>query len=275
MRLLPASIRSGADLAEGGVEWIWWRGRVVVLTVASVAVMTIGALLTLVIALLTLCQARRLYTEVLAKWIGRTILWMWGIRVILHPENPFPLTQAMYISNHTSTLDLFVLIALGLPNTRYFLSGYLRTLLPLGVMGYFTGIFWTVPQEYADKRVRCFQEAERALRRTGESVYLSPEGERVTTGQVGHFNKGAFHLATTLGAPIVPLYLYIPRDSDPGKGFDARPGTVHVYVNTPISTSNWTLDDLDRNRRRVRRLFVEFHRQFQVRERSDFPDRWQ
>jgi 1-acyl-sn-glycerol-3-phosphate acyltransferase len=56
------------------------------------------------------------------------------------------------------------------------------------------------------------------LERTGESVYLSPEGERVTGGRVGHFNKGAFHLATDLHAPIVPLFLRIPRAMDPGKG---------------------------------------------------------
>ena len=40
----------------------------------------------------------------------------------------------------------------------------------------------------------------------------SPEGARITTGEIGHFNKGAFHLATSLRAPIVPLYLEIPRD---------------------------------------------------------------
>jgi len=177
----------------------------------------------------------------------------------VHADRPFPQQQTIYISNHTSTLDMFVLVALGLPNTRFFLSGYLRKIIPFGVIGYLTGIFWTVPQEYPERRTRIFKSAEQTLRRTGESVYLSPEGTRVTTGLIGHFNKGAFHLATALGTPIVPFYILIPRAGDPGKGLDARPGTIRVYVKSAISTRDWKLADLERNRDMVRSLFVRWH----------------
>ncbi len=56
------------------------------------------------------------------------------------------------------------------------------------------------------------------LRRTGESVYLSPEGKRITDGTIGHFNKGAFHLATNLQVPILPFYIDIPPEIDPQMG---------------------------------------------------------
>ena len=42
--------------------------------------------------------------------------------------------QTVYVSNHSSTLDLFVLVALGLPNTRFFLSGFLQKIVPLGII---------------------------------------------------------------------------------------------------------------------------------------------
>ena len=61
--------------------------------------------------------------------------------------------------------------------------------------------------------MRCFQAAERVLRRTGDSVYLSPEGTRITGGTIGHFNKGTFHLATDLRVPIVPLFIDIPPET--------------------------------------------------------------
>ena len=105
----------------------------------------------------------------------------------------------MYISNESSTLDVCIFPALGLPNTRFFMTGAARKYLPLAVFGYLTGIFWTPPQSKPEKRMRVFQRAERILRHTGASVYCSPEGMRNTTGQIGHFNKGAFHLATSLG----------------------------------------------------------------------------
>ena len=125
------------------------------------------------------------------------------------------------------------------------------------------GTFFTAPQSRPADRVRIFSGADATLRRTGESVYLSPEGARITSGGIGRFNKGAFHLATSLRAPIVPLYIEIPPESDPGRGYDARPGTVHVHVKPAIDTSAWRLADLAANTHVVRRQFVQWHREHQ------------
>jgi 1-acyl-sn-glycerol-3-phosphate acyltransferase len=127
------------------------------------------------------------------------------------------------------------------------------------VIGYLIRIFWTVRQEFPAQRRRIFARAARVLRRTGDSVYLSPEGMRVTGGGVGHFNKGSFHLATSLRAPIVPLYIRIPPGTDPGRGYDAAPGVVDVYVLPPIDTSDWTVDEVPRRRDQVRSLYLRLH----------------
>jgi 1-acyl-sn-glycerol-3-phosphate acyltransferase len=229
--------------------------------VATFLLMTAGSLVMLASALLTAFSAPRFYRERIGAPLGRMALAIWGVRYVVHGTPAPAHVQTVYVSNHTSTLDMFVLIALGLPNTRFFLSGYLRKLLPLGLIGYLIGIFWTVPQSFPDRRTRIFQRAERVLRRTGESVYLSPEGERITSGEIGHFNKGAFHLATALGAPIVPMYLRVPRTSDPGKGLHARPGTVEVYFRPPIDTRAWRIEDVVRNRDRMRDFYVDWHRE--------------
>jgi len=229
-----------------------WRtlGRAVL----TLGLLTVAAVVTLAVAALTLFRARRLYSEGLA----RAILWLWGIAVVVHRTRPLPTRPTVYVSNHTSTIDIFVLVALGLPRTRFFLSGFLRKLLPLGVIAILMGTFFTSPQTDRPGRIRCFQRADRVLRRTGDSVYLSPEGERITIGRIGHFNRGAFHLATSLHAPIVPFYIDIPPAMDPGKGYAARPGTVHVYFGPEIATGDWRLEELDTNRAKVRALFVAF-----------------
>jgi 1-acyl-sn-glycerol-3-phosphate acyltransferase len=222
-------------------------------------VMTLGALVMAMVALATGFQLRRFYSERIAATLGRMLLAIFGVRFVVHQKAPYASGQVVYISNHTSTIDVFVLVAMGLPNARFFLSGYLRKLLPLGLIGYLIGIFWTVPQEYPRERRRIFQRATDVLRASGESVYLSPEGERITSGHIGHFNKGAFHLATELEAPIVPLYLRIPRAIDPGKGLAAQPGTVDVYVGAPIDTSGWCVGDVEANRDRVRAHYLRWH----------------
>jgi 1-acyl-sn-glycerol-3-phosphate acyltransferase len=232
------------------------KARAILLAAASGLLVTAGAIVLLPIGLVTLFQARRLYAAV-AAILSRAILRLHGIRLIVHGA-PFPRTQAIYISNHTSTLDVFVLVALGLPRTRFFLSGFLRRIVPFGVISWMMGTFFTVPQSRPRERARIFQGAERVLRRTGESVYLSPEGGRVTTGRLGPFNKGAFHLASNLRAPIVPLYIDIPADVDPRRGFDARPGTVHVHRLQAIDTMTWRLEDLAANTRQARDVLASF-----------------
>jgi len=226
---------------------------------ASLVVMTLGASVMLVVALLTAFRLRRFYSEVMAAALGRVLLAIFGVRFVVHRQGPWPQGQVVYVSNHTSTIDMFVLVALALPNARFFLSGYLRKLVPMGVIGYLIGIFWTVPQDRPDDRRRIFQRAARVLARTGESVYLSPEGERITTGCIGHFNKGAFHLATALRAPIVPMFIHIPRDIDPGKGLGAQPGTVHVYVADAIDTSAWRETEVEANRDRMHAYYERWH----------------
>ncbi|MFQ5580613.1 MAG: lysophospholipid acyltransferase family protein [Nitrospiria bacterium] len=239
------------------------RVRGLCLIVATLILMTITAIVMLAVAVVTLFRARRFYAEVLAKWPARMVLWLWGIRFMVHQDEPFPEEQTVYISNHTSTLDVFILVALGLPNTRFFFWGGTRKWIPLTIICYLIGTFYTPSQKSRADRVRCFQTADRVLRRTGDSVYLSPEGVRVTTGEIGPFNKGAFHLATSLGVPMVPLYIKIPREINPGKGFVSLPGMTHVYVKPAIPTDDWKLEDLVKNKERVREYYLDLHQKLQ------------
>lgn len=237
------------------------RCRMGLAVALSTLVLAGGCLLLLVVGGLTLFRARRLYAEVIVRNMSRLALWLFGVRVVVHRDFELPPRQTVFISNHTSTLDLFVIIALGLPNSRYFLSGFLRKILPLWFIGWMIGVFWTALQKFPARRTEIFQNAERLLRRTGESVFLTPEGQ-IT----GVFNKGAFHLATNLAAPIVPIYIQIANDVDPGPWFGGdglaiRAGTVHVHFRAPVETAGWQLADLEANRDWIRDFYADWQRE--------------
>jgi 1-acyl-sn-glycerol-3-phosphate acyltransferase len=263
----PSDQPAGADLNGAFMSFSPGRSlasRIFILlkVLVSVTVVTLWSLVMLAVAAVTLFRARRLYNEYLARWLAQFILWQWNIKVVVHRKGELPPGQVIYISNHTSTIDIFAVIATGLPRCRYFLFGRLRRIVPIGIIATLMGTFFTCPQSEPDKRVRIFRDADRTLRRTGESVYLSPEGLRVTTGEIGHFNKGAFHLATSLKAPIVPFYIHIPADMNPGSGIDAEPGTIDIFFEDPIETVDWQLEDLVGNKERVRGLFLDWHRKY-------------
>lgn len=221
---------------------------------------TAAALAMVPIALLTAFRARRLYAWIAAR-VARGVLALWRIRLVLHGSLPSRSMQVVYVSNHSSTIDLFALVALGLPDTRFFLGGAQQRYLPLAVIARLMGTFFTVPQEQQEERRRIFAAASETLRLTRESVYLSPEGCRITTGEIGTFNRGAFHLAASLRAPIVPLYFLIPPAMNPGLGFDAGAGTVDVFVKPTIETGSWRVEDLVQHTERVRALFIAWHDQ--------------
>ena len=251
----PVELRPDLRHPRPRASWAL-RCRIAVATLLSCLVVTVGSLLMLVVAVLTLFQARRLYAEVIARGLARFSLWLYGVRIVEHRTGPFPQTQTVYISNHTSSLDVLVIMGLGLPNSRYFMSGFLRAIPPVWLVGSLIGIFWTVPQRFPERRTRIFQNADRRLRRTGESVFLTPEGQ-VT----GRFNKGAFHLATSLGAPILPMFIHIPNDVDPGpldagESHAIRPGIVDVYYKPPIPTTDWKAEEVPARRDSVRALYI-------------------
>lgn len=252
----------GAFLSFAPERSLVFKIKIILKALTSIIVLTLWSLLMLAVAIVTLFRARQLYNAYLAKWIARFILWQWGITVVVHRKDDLPQGQVIYMSNHTSTLDIFVIISLGFYRCRYFLFGGLRRVIPLGIIATVMGTFFTYPQTEPEKRTRVFKNADRTLRRTGESVYLSPEGKRTTTGEIGHFNKGAFHLATSLKAPIVPFYIQIPQDVDPGSGIDAESGAIHVFFEDPIQTSDWKLEDLVKNKEHVRDQFVTWHQKY-------------
>jgi len=225
--------------------------------VGATIVVHVAAVLALVVSVVTLFQARRFVVDVIIRRSCQLILWMAGVDVVVHGNSRWPRTQTVYVFNHTSTLDLFVVCALGLPNVRFFLKRKFLLFVPMGLLGLLAGTFFTAPQTLPEVRTRLFQRATRVLQATGESVFLSPEGTRVTTGDIGPFNKGAFHLATALQAPIVPLFFQTDRRADPGKGLLVGHGTVHVHVLPTIQVSSWSTDTVAEHRDAVHRLFAD------------------
>ena len=226
---------------------------------AVFVVFVLGVLIMVPFGLVTLFRARNLYMSLFARPVTRLVLAFCGIKVQVSRSYPLPQGEAIYVFNHTSTFDILIVVALGLPHIRFFLSKNTRKFLPVTVMATMIGTFYTPPQSKPEERIACFQRAERILRKTGDSVLLSPEGTRITSGGLGKFNKGAFHLATNLKWPLYPVYIDIPKEANPGKGFQFSSSKVKVHFLPAIETANWSLSDLQNNKERVRDIFCEFH----------------
>jgi len=230
--------------------------RSLYVVVSGQTIFTIASLAMVAVRLTRGAEGRRICQEVIGGWAGDAILKVLNIDLVVHRDGDWPDYPCFYMSNHSSALDLPVLMALRPPNARSFMKEQYRWYGPLGLVTMLTGTLYTAPQDDHDRRVARFKQAEELLRRTSESLYGSPEGTRVQGGEFGPFNRGVFHIVTKLGMPIVPMIILIPEEAAQGVGVQVNSGEIHVHVGEPISTDDWTEEDLDANKEKVRDHFV-------------------
>ncbi len=177
----------------------------------------------------TLGRARYFFSEKILRILAEMILGLHGIKLkVHHRPDVFSSEQLIFISNHSTSLDMLVILALGLPRTRFFLSKKTIPIFPVTALAVLARVFYLDTQDFPVQRERQFAQACRELKKSGESAFLTPEGTRITTGEFGKFNKGAFHLAAELKCSIQPLYLSIPRNINRGRSWGVQPGTVEV-----------------------------------------------
>lgn len=226
-------------------------------TLVAAVWMHLTAAVGLVIYLLTLGMGLEWIRQHLLPFCSRVFLAIFGIAVQVQGSIPKSDKAVVWICNHRSTLDIFVILSLGLPHTRYFLSNFLQKIPAFFVLGRMLKSFWTPAQSFPELRVQLFKNAASTLRKTGESVFLTPEGERIDSRWVGKFNKGAFHLAMDLQRPVAPIFIETPDDVSPGLSWRLRSGTVVVTFLDFIEAPAFHADRLPTFVESVRNVFLD------------------
>lgn len=189
--------------------------------------------------------------------LGRPPLAVAGIDLEIndhfHPDSQ----SVIYIINHSSTLDLLIMISLGLPRVR-FVAKYELQYNPLFfVLGRVTGQVF-IKRQRSKKAVQILQKAYKRIHRNRLSVLLAPEGSRKHPGKIGPFKKGPFRMAIDLDYPIVPIYVDGARELSKGGSLFTRSGRVTVTIHPPVDTSHWSLDTLEEHIAEVRSKYLEW-----------------
>ncbi|HMO16797.1 MAG TPA: lysophospholipid acyltransferase family protein [Oligoflexia bacterium] len=203
----------------------------------------------LVFHLVTFGYSREWSRKNLISPLSKTFLRLAKIEMEIISLVDVPSEPVIYISNHTSPFDVFAVAAIAPSDTYYFLSKRTWFHLPLSALAFLSGVFYLSSQTNKKSRTRTFKRAAEFLSRSGKSVFLTPEGKMVQTGQIGSFNKGAFHLALKLKRPVVCVYIDA-RDHSGKKNYGLKgPLKLRLYyfnvTNPPETDINEnSIDDL-------------------------------
>lgn len=147
-------------------------------------ILFVTAFLVVVFQVITFFKLRNICCLYITRPCCKIILWLWGITYTVHYQGAQPNKQKIILINHTSNIDAVLLPAICLNNARYFMSKRTYKYIPITIINIFIGTFLIDQQDKPDKRTECFKRAEATLRRTGESVILSPEGTIIVSGKI-------------------------------------------------------------------------------------------
>jgi 1-acyl-sn-glycerol-3-phosphate acyltransferase len=148
----------------------------------------------------------------------------------------------IFLSNHLSTLDIWVLAPV-LPVTTRFVSK--RTIFWIPVLGQAMAVAGFIPIDRQDRAgaIRSLSRAAETIRR-GASVILFAEGTRSRDGRLARFKRGSFHLALDAGVPVVPVAIAGTYNVVKPRSIVVRSGPVHVTFAPPVDVAAYA-GDLD------------------------------
>jgi len=172
------------------------------------------------------------------------VAWSWCVRifcfyfVVKKLDNPLPKGPYIIIANHMSYLDIFLMPSI-FPKNRFLFLGKSEILKYPLIKTYFKRLniplFRKNPIKSAKALIRSKQEMKK-----GWSLIIFPEGSipDVDLPKMIEFKEGAFQLAKSCRAPIVPVTFTNNHKllSDPSHVFGpARPGNSYVHVHPFIT----------------------------------------
>jgi len=183
---------------------------------------------------------RSIYAWATRTW-ARSVLVSAGVRARIHnPERLSREKGAVYISNHVSWFDVFVLAA-ELPRYSFIAKSELRKIPMFGYGAEAAGIVFLD----RDNRKAAFESYKLAAKEVerGRSIVVYPEGTRGRDYHLRPFKKGPFVLAIASQCPVIPTIIHGSREVMAKGSFRIRRGVIDVHFLDPIETKGLDYDD--------------------------------
>lgn len=161
-------------------------------------------------------------------WLAAKTYFAVSLRGTEHIPRTGPL---ILVSNHVSYADP-VLITIPVRRPLYYMAW--NRLFEVPLLGRALPKLRAFPVEIESADPRATREAVRLLQ-AGEAVLIFPEGGRTHDGRLGRFKPGAFRLACSAGAPVLPVTIVGGHESWPPSRLFPRPGRITITYH-PLET---------------------------------------
>ena len=165
-------------------------------------------------------------------------------------ENINPDKTYIFMSNHQSFVDIFVLLA-SIPKDFKFIMK--KELMDIPILGPAMKRAGYMEIERDDPR-ESIKQLNRAIEKikNGTSVLIFPEGTRSPDGNMLPFKKGGFYIALRSGCDIVPTYIKDTNLIAPKGSWTMKKGEYKFIIGKPVCVKDYSKKDIDKLIQRVR-----------------------
>lgn len=188
--------------------------------------------------------------------VGRAITFLAGATLrIEHRERLDAAMPAIYVANHTSSLDAFLCIWL----CPYGGCGvFKREIVRVPFYGWLAALsgHLLIDRGNTGRAVDALKKTAAYVKKHRLGIWIMPEGTRSREGDLLPFKKGFVHLAIATGLPVVPVVMSGAHKNWEKGSLRFVPTVVDVKVLEPVSTEGWTEDRAGEHAESVRALFA-------------------
>ncbi|GLT59387.1 hypothetical protein SLA2020_322080 [Shorea laevis] len=186
---------------------------------------------------------------------GRLLMWILGNPVKIEGTE-FSNKRAIYISNHASPIDIFLIMWLT-PTGTVGIAKKEIIWYPLFGQLYVLANHLRIDRSNPTAAIQSMKEAVNSVMKNELSFIIFPEGTRSKNGRLLPFKKGFVHLALQSRLPIVPMVLTGTHLAWRKGSLHIRPTPITVKYLPPIDTDNWTADKVDDCIKMVHDTYIE------------------
>ncbi|XP_015577135.2 1-acyl-sn-glycerol-3-phosphate acyltransferase isoform X1 [Ricinus communis] len=229
---------------SGLISWV----RIVVCFVSMMITTFIWA--SLMLLLLPWPYERIRQGNIYGHVTGRILMWILGNPLKIEGVE-FSNEKAIYISNHSSPIDIFLIMWLT-PTGTVGVAKKEIIWYPLFGQLYVLANHLRIDRSNPAAAIQSMKEAQTffsqvacAVIKNNLSLIIFPEGTRSKSGRLLPFKKGFVHLALQTRLPIVPIVLTGTHRAWRKDSLHVRPAPINVKYLRPIKTDNWTDDKID------------------------------
>ena len=164
---------------------------------------------------------------------AKCVCFIWGVKVkVKGRENIDKNTSYVFVANHQSAFDIWVIYGYLNHNFKWLMKKGLRKVFMVGYACYKGGHVFVDDTSIAGIK-ETIAGAEDRLK-DGMSVVIFPEGSRTWDGHMRPFKRGAFMLASEFKLPVVPITIDGAYKAMPRTTYNVTPTTITMTIHKPI-----------------------------------------